>query len=127
MGAVATRSDRRLKTPLWTRARRIAAIGASLGAAWLGARYVASRLERERRHHVIRAWAASLTRTLNVQVTLTGSPASRASRGVLLIGNHVSWLDICVIASVTGATFVAKSEVARWPVIGRIATGFGAF
>ncbi len=62
-----------------------------------------------------------------MQVTLTGSPASRASRGVLLIGNHVSWLDICVIASVTGATFVAKSEVARWPVIGRIATGFGAF
>jgi 1-acyl-sn-glycerol-3-phosphate acyltransferase len=46
---------------------------------------------------------------------------------VLLIANHVSWMDICVIASITGATFVAKSEVARWPVIGRIATGFGAF
>ncbi len=40
---------------------------------------------------------------------------------VLFVSNHLSWLDIMVIAGATGAAFVSKDEVARWPVIGWLA------
>jgi 1-acyl-sn-glycerol-3-phosphate acyltransferase len=40
---------------------------------------------------------------------------------VLILSNHVSWLDICVITALAPVVFVAKSEVARWPVFGWLA------
>ena len=40
---------------------------------------------------------------------------------LLILSNHVSWLDICVITALAPVVFVAKSEVARWPVFGWLA------
>jgi 1-acyl-sn-glycerol-3-phosphate acyltransferase len=40
---------------------------------------------------------------------------------VLILSNHVSWLDICVITALAPTVFIAKSEVARWPVFGWLA------
>jgi len=40
---------------------------------------------------------------------------------VLILSNHVSWLDICVITALSPVVFVAKSEVAKWPVFGWLA------
>lgn len=48
------------------------------------------------------AWGAG------VEVLCTGAPASR---GTLLLANHVSWLDIPVLAGTTGCAFVSKAEV----------------
>src|SRR3981189_748786 len=45
---------------------------------------------------------------------------SRASPA-LILSNHVSWLAICVISALTPVVFVAKSEVAGWPVFGWLA------
>jgi 1-acyl-sn-glycerol-3-phosphate acyltransferase len=39
----------------------------------------------------------------------------------LILSNHVSWLDICVISALAPVVFVAKSEVAGWPVFGWLA------
>ncbi len=44
-----------------------------------------------------------------------------AETPVLILSNHVSWLDICVITALAPVVFVAKSEVARWPVFGWLA------
>jgi lyso-ornithine lipid O-acyltransferase len=44
----------------------------------------------------------------------TASPA-------LILSNHVSWLDICVISALAPVVFVAKSEIAEWPVFGWLA------
>ena len=46
---------------------------------------------------------------------------------VLLVANHVSWLDSYALNTVNAARFVAKSEVAGWPVVGRVAAAFGTF
>src|SRR5262249_61036924 len=47
---------------------------------------------------------------------------------VLVVANHVSWLDVYLLNAVLGGTrHVAKSEVARWPVAGGIARGVGTF
>ena len=41
---------------------------------------------------------------------------------VLFVSNHMSWLDIMLIAGAGGAAFVSKDDVARWPVIGWLAS-----
>jgi len=61
---------------------------------------------------------------LRVRVRVVGTPVRDAP--VLIVGNHVSWLDIPVIGSVAPVAFVAKSEVAGWPVIGLGAKMLGA-
>jgi 1-acyl-sn-glycerol-3-phosphate acyltransferase len=41
---------------------------------------------------------------------------------VLFLSNHLSWLDIMLLAHASGTAFVSKDEVARWPVIGWLAS-----
>jgi lyso-ornithine lipid O-acyltransferase len=43
------------------------------------------------------------------------------SQGVLIISNHVSWLDITVLSAVAPVSFVAKQEVATWPFVSWLA------
>lgn len=40
---------------------------------------------------------------------------------VLFVSNHLSWLDIMLIAGASGAAFVSRDDIARWPVIGWLA------
>ena len=52
----------------------------------------------------------------------SGCTAARATTGTtLFVSNHVSYLDIPVIAGYADGTFVAKAEVARWPLFGQAA------
>jgi 1-acyl-sn-glycerol-3-phosphate acyltransferase len=54
-----------------------------------------------------------------INVTLIGTPVT--GRGVLLVANHTSYLDILVLGGATRASFVAKSEVNSWPFFGLMA------
>ena len=40
---------------------------------------------------------------------------------MLLLANHVSWIDILALGGATGAAFVAHDGIARWPVVGWLA------
>jgi len=40
---------------------------------------------------------------------------------LLIVANHSSWLDIAVITAIAPAVFVAKSEIAGWPLFGTLA------
>jgi lyso-ornithine lipid O-acyltransferase len=60
-----------------------------------------------------------LTRLLRIKVTINGAQAT--GRPVLIVSNHVSWVDIVVLASIAPMVFVAKREVASWPLIGAAA------
>src|SRR5690606_25501090 len=42
----------------------------------------------------------------------------RLKQDVFYVSNHISWFDIPVIAGGTGCTFIAKDDIASWPVIG---------
>lgn len=53
---------------------------------------------------------------LGIRVRVVGAPAH--DRAVLYVSNHVSWADILVIGSIAPVAFVAKSEVAGWPLVG---------
>ncbi len=56
----------------------------------------------------------------SVRVTQSGTPP-RPGEAALVLANHVSWLDIIAIGSLRPLSFVAKSEIAGWPVIGTLA------
>ena len=53
-----------------------------------------------------------------VRTRILGSPLPS---NVLFAGNHLSWLDIMVLAGATGTAFVSKAEVGRAPVVGWLA------
>ncbi len=44
---------------------------------------------------------------------------------LLIVANHISWLDIFVLNAVQPARFVAKAELARWPLVGRLIADCG--
>ncbi|HEY0293040.1 MAG TPA: lysophospholipid acyltransferase family protein [Hansschlegelia sp.] len=58
-------------------------------------------------------------RAIGVRVRVIGRPAE--ARPLLMAANHASWLDIPVLGSTGPLSFVAKSEIAGWPVFGVMA------
>ena len=44
---------------------------------------------------------------------------------LLLVSNHISWLDIIVLGRFLPANFVAKSDILQWPIIGYLAERAG--
>jgi len=60
-----------------------------------------------------------LCRLLGVHIHLDGELVSGGP--VLLIANHVSWLDIPVISAVAPVSFIAKKDVVRWPFVSWLA------
>lgn len=60
-----------------------------------------------------------LCRILGIRVERTGELAGEGP--LLIASNHVSWLDIVVLSSVAPVSFVAKKEVAKWPLFGSLA------
>jgi len=58
----------------------------------------------------------TLCRLLRIRVRVNGEPVR--ARPVLFVSNHVSWVDIVVIGSIAPVAFVAKREVASWPLVG---------
>ena len=58
-------------------------------------------------------------RIIGVRLTIEGEIAQ--SQGVLIVSNHVSWLDICVLSAVAPVSFVAKQEVSAWPFVSWLA------
>ena len=115
------RAWRRLRRSLWLVA--LLAFGALLYTFWLAplAR-LQPRTAATRRARVVRGWMRSLVRGLGVHVQCAGTLHPAAA---LLVANHISWLDIPCLFACTDGVFVAKSDVARWPLIGALAAGIG--
>jgi len=63
-------------------------------------------------------WAKTMLKGIGIELRIEGAPIDP---GALFLANHVSWLDVLLIASLTPAVFVAKSEVRCWPAIGWLA------
>lgn len=63
-------------------------------------------------------WSARFLKILGIRLD---ADLSHSAPGVLLVANHISWLDILVINAVLPAAFVSKEEIRHWPLIGRLA------
>ncbi len=71
---------------------------------------------------LVRTWARSLAWILNVQIEVQGDsgPPPR-----FVVSNHLSYLDVIVLFTAIDGFFVAKSEVASWPILGFLARSTG--
>ena len=106
-------------------ARRLAGLVRDLTVSWTGAAVVAPRLAPITRRRLARHLARRTLRTLGVSVTHRGVAPAEAEP-LLVVANHVSWLDVYVLNALLAARFVAKSETAGWPLVGTITRGFDA-
>lgn len=84
---------------------------------------VAARLSAAARDRLVRPWCRAIVRAAGVRVRITG--AAPATGGALLVANHISWLDIPLLAAVRPARMLAKTEVRAWPVAGALAARGG--
>ncbi|TDB70834.1 1-acyl-sn-glycerol-3-phosphate acyltransferase [Micromonospora sp. KC723] len=106
-------------------ALRVARLLGVLGMMLVGAGLVGllPALPAAERAAVVRGWARGTARVLGVRLEVRGRPPRRPA---LLVANHVSWLDVFAVLAVTPARLLAKSEVRRWPLVGRLARAAGA-
>lgn len=61
-------------------------------------------------------WAKVFLRLLDVELTTRGTPPADG----LLTCNHLSYLDIVILAAVQPQVFLSKADVRGWPIIGRL-------
>jgi 1-acyl-sn-glycerol-3-phosphate acyltransferase len=75
---------------------------------------------------LVRFWSRILLVALGIRLELPVAPsAPEPGTGALLVMNHVSWADVFVLTAVVPVRFVAKAEIARWPLLGRFAAAVG--
>ncbi|MGV1088883.1 MAG: lysophospholipid acyltransferase family protein [Mycobacterium sp.] len=70
--------------------------------------------------HVKRFYCRVVLACLGVRITLSGGPI-RNLRGMLVVSNHVSWVDVFAIGAVLPGTFVARADLLGWPAVGMAA------
>jgi 1-acyl-sn-glycerol-3-phosphate acyltransferase len=66
--------------------------------------------------HVYHRFVAWL---FGIHIHVIGAPVK--NHGTLLLANHTGWMDIVIFSAVMPLSFIAKSEVARWPFFGTLA------
>ena len=76
------------------------------------------------RERLTRSWNWRLLEILGVRLQIEGTPLRGAH---LTVANHVSWLDIPVLAALEPTRFVSKSEIRHWPLAGWFAVAAGTF
>ncbi|WP_210592092.1 1-acyl-sn-glycerol-3-phosphate acyltransferase [Streptomyces sp. GESEQ-35] len=77
-----------------------------------------------RRSGLVRYWARTVVQAAGIRVRITGAAAPTG--GLLLVANHISWLDIPLLAAVRPARMLAKAEIRKWPVAGGLTAASGA-
>jgi 1-acyl-sn-glycerol-3-phosphate acyltransferase len=70
----------------------------------------------------MRAWARVVLRILGVRVAIAGVPPPRP---FLLVSNHLSYLDVLVFWSAVESRFLARADLARWPLLGPLTRAAG--
>ena len=77
---------------------------------------------KNQQERIIRFWCKRLLSIFEIKVEVTGLGTYLINqKKYLMVANHISWMDIIVIQSIKPCIFVAKSDVASWPLFGWVA------
>ena len=91
-----------------------------------------------RRRAFVRWWSGRVLTICRVRLHVIEPPVDRSGHdviaaalrpggiGAMLVMNHISWLDIFVVQSLRTARFIAKDEIAHWPLLGFLTDRTGA-
>ena len=92
---------------------------------WVTGRTMLFASERRRlrlRHLVINRWARTVAALISMRINVKGRPPEAP---FFLVANHLSYIDIILLATQLNCVFVAKNDIADWPFIGRLAKSVG--
>lgn len=81
------------------------------------------RLSPQQKQIRVQVWSLQMLARLGIRLAVQGSPASQGP--VLLVANHISWLDITALHAARFCRFVSKADIRAWPLIGALAEGVG--
>jgi 1-acyl-sn-glycerol-3-phosphate acyltransferase len=88
---------------------------------------VATRFPRasaQQRLELNRAWSLRMLQLCGMRLVVHNDGV-RLDEGVLVVANHISWIDIYVINAWRPTPFVSKAEIRKWPVVGWCAQQLG--
>jgi 1-acyl-sn-glycerol-3-phosphate acyltransferase len=80
---------------------------------------LALRFDWRLRRRLPRTWHRIALYCLGIRVRAHGTLDTR--RPLMIAANHASWKDILVLGSLADVVFIAKTEVASWPIFGTLA------
>lgn len=75
------------------------------------------------RQQAVQDWSRRLLAIMGVELRLHGAPPTTGP--LLVVANHISWLDILVMNAAGPARFVSKSDVKHWPLLGALISASG--
>ena len=81
------------------------------------------RYSQAQKDQAVQIWALALLKRLGITLRVLGQ--APLTGPVLLAANHISWLDIIVMHAARHCRFISKDDIARWPVVGTLATAAG--
>lgn len=90
---------------------------------WFTIFLVFPRLSQAQRDARVQVWALKMLHILGIGLQVRGQPPSAGP--LLMVANHISWLDILVMHAARHCRFVSKADVRHWPLIGTLATASG--
>lgn len=102
--------------------RLLRILGHILAGLWIAAVRL-PRLQPSQQSARVQVWALAFLGHAGITLEIRGQPP--VTGPVLLVSNHISWLDIPVMHAARHCCFVSKSDVKDWPLIGTLATAAG--
>lgn len=110
-------------TPVWRAVWRLWRALTHIVAGLLTILLRFPRLTPEQRELRVQVWSRELLARLGVRLEVQG--VATLPGPLLLVANHISWLDITSLHAARFCRFVSKADVQRWPLVGALASGVG--
>jgi 1-acyl-sn-glycerol-3-phosphate acyltransferase len=122
---IKSRRESSVHTPLPLRLYRYARVSVHVFQGVATTAFVFPLIDLPKRRTMIRRWSRKLLRLMRIDARVRGLPAEGLPGNLLIVANHISWLDIFVLNTVEPGRFIAKSELEKWPLVGLMIAGCG--
>ncbi|HFC8517456.1 1-acylglycerol-3-phosphate O-acyltransferase [Neisseria weaveri] len=112
------------KAPIFIRLTRISRLAVWLVKTCRNLSRLNGCNEMQRNEALLHLGRSALT-ALDIRIESSGLKEGLVESGVLVVSNHVSWLDIFAMSAVYPSSFIAKKEISSWPVFGKMGRNAG--
>jgi 1-acyl-sn-glycerol-3-phosphate acyltransferase len=119
------RSRRHRPTPFPVRIVRSARVTAHFVGGLATTVFVFPWIGPRKKNALIRQWSRQLLRMLGIETRVQWRHDGGLPGNLLIVANHISWLDIFVLNTLQPARFIAKADLKRMPIVGRLIANVG--
>jgi 1-acyl-sn-glycerol-3-phosphate acyltransferase len=100
---------------------RLARLVLHLLRGWLTIRWRFPGWSQARRDRAVQDWSQAMLVILGLQLRIEGQLLQQGP--LMLVCNHISWLDIAILHAAVHCRFISKDDIRGWPVLGTLASG----